>query len=62
VHALLANPVHREYLGERAREYAHNNWSAARQAERMLAFYLALSTNKKDALQANIHAAHGASV
>lgn len=47
VHALLANPVHREHLGERAREYAHSKWSAARQAERMLAFYLALSAEKQ---------------
>ena len=47
VHALLANPVHREHLGERAREYAHSKWSAAKQAERMLAFYLALSAEKQ---------------
>ena len=47
VHALLENPVHREHLGERAREYAHSKWSAAKQAERMLAFYLALSTEKQ---------------
>ena len=53
VHGLLVNPVHREHLGERGREYAQSNWSAAKQAERMLAFYLALSSNKKDALQAN---------
>jgi 1,2-diacylglycerol 3-alpha-glucosyltransferase len=43
VHALLANPVHREHLGERAREYAHSKWSAAKQAERMLAFYLEIA-------------------
>ena len=49
VHALLANPVHREHLGERAREYAHSMWSATTQAERMLAFYLALSTEKTNA-------------
>lgn len=47
VHALLENPVHREHLGERAREYAHSKWSAAKQAERMLAFYLALSAEKQ---------------
>ena len=47
VHALLANPVHREHLGERAREYAHSKWSAAKQAERMSAFYLALSAEKQ---------------
>ena len=47
VHALLANPVHREHLGERAREYAHSKWSATKQAERMLAFYLALSAEKQ---------------
>jgi len=39
VHALLLNPVHRQYLGERAREYVQNNWSAATQAERMVTFY-----------------------
>jgi len=39
VHALLLNPVHRQHLGERAREYAQNNWSAATQAERMVTFY-----------------------
>ena len=57
VHALLANPVHREHLGERAREYAHTKWSAATQAERMLAFYLAIASEKTNSLQANIHAA-----
>jgi len=39
VHALLLNPVHPQHLGERAREYAQNNWSAATQAERMVTFY-----------------------
>jgi glycosyltransferase involved in cell wall biosynthesis len=62
VQALLANPVHREHLGQRAREYAYNKWSAETQAERMLAFYLALSTYEKDALKSNIHAAHRASI
>ena len=57
VHALLANPVHRQHLGERAREYAHSQWSAATQAERMLAFYLAIASEKTNSLQANIHAA-----
>jgi len=57
VHALLINPVHREHLGKLAKAYAHSKWSAATQAERMVAFYLALTTNKNDALQANIHAA-----
>ena len=47
VHALLENPVHRKHLGERAREYAHSKWSAVKQAERMLAFYLALSAEKQ---------------
>lgn len=46
IHALLANPVQREHLGKVAREYAHSKWSAAKQAERMLAFYLALSIKK----------------
>ena len=57
VHALLANPVHRQHLGERAREYAHSQWSAATQAERMLAFYMAIASEKTNTLQANIHAA-----
>jgi len=39
VHALLLNPVHRQHLGERAREYAQSNWSAATQAEHMVTFY-----------------------
>ena len=43
VQALLMNPVHREHLGGRAKDYANNNWSAARQAERMLAFYLEIT-------------------
>lgn len=45
--ALLANPAHCKHLGERAREYAHSKWSATKQAERMLAFYLALSAEKQ---------------
>jgi hypothetical protein len=49
--------VHREHLGKLAKAYAHSKWSAATQAERMVAFYLALTTNKNDALQANIHTA-----
>ena len=57
VHALLANPVHRQHLGERAREYAYSKWSAATQAERMLAFYMAIANEKTNTLQANIHAA-----
>lgn len=56
VHALLANPVHRQHLGERAREYAYSKWSAATQAERMLAFYMAIANEKTNTLQANIHA------
>ena len=39
VRSLLANPVHCNYIGERARNYAQNNWSAAKQAERMVQFY-----------------------
>ncbi len=62
VQALLANSVHREHLGERAREYAHSKWSAAKQAERMLAFYLALNAEKTNALQANIHEAYRATI
>jgi glycosyltransferase involved in cell wall biosynthesis len=62
VHALLVNPVHCEHLGERAREYAQSKWSATKQAERMLDFYLKMKTEKSDALQANIHAAPRASI
>ena len=36
VRSLLANPVHCNYLGERGRNYAQSNWSAAKQAERMV--------------------------
>jgi glycosyltransferase involved in cell wall biosynthesis len=43
VHALLLNPVHREHLGDRAREYAHSKWSAAKQAERMVEFYMEIA-------------------
>lgn len=39
VRGLLANPVHCQHLGERARAYAQDNWSAAKQAERMAEFY-----------------------
>ena len=39
VRSLLANPVHCKYLGARAKSYAQNNWSAAKQAERMVIFY-----------------------
>ena len=39
VRSLLANPVHCKYLGERAKSYAQNNWSAAKQAERVVQFY-----------------------
>ena len=39
VRNLLANPVHCRYLGERAKSYAQNNWSAAKQADRMVQFY-----------------------
>lgn len=39
VRSLLANPVHRQHLGERGRIYAQSKWSAATQAERMVTFY-----------------------
>jgi 1,2-diacylglycerol 3-alpha-glucosyltransferase len=57
VQALLKNPVHREHLGECGRSYAQNKWSAAMQAERMVAFYLALTAEKTDTQQASINAA-----
>ena len=56
VHALLANPLQRTLLGARAKEYAQSKWSAAKQAERMLAFYLTLSKSQKNALQASASA------
>ncbi len=46
VHALLANPVHRAHLGARAREYAQEKWFAEKQAERMIAFYLQMMSEK----------------
>ena len=46
VHGLLINPVHRQFLGERGKEYAHSKWSAAKQAERMVAFYTAMIATK----------------
>ena len=39
VRSLLANPVHCQYLGARAKSYAQNNWSASKQAERVVQFY-----------------------
>ena len=51
VRSLLVNPVHCQYLGERAKSYAQNNWSAAKQAERMMLFYcdlMSTSTKKPD--------------
>lgn len=46
VQALFANPVHREHLGQCAREYAYNKWSAETQAEHMLSFYLEVINGK----------------
>jgi 1,2-diacylglycerol 3-alpha-glucosyltransferase len=40
VRSLLVNPVHCQHLGERGRVYAQSKWSAATQAERILALYL----------------------
>jgi 1,2-diacylglycerol 3-alpha-glucosyltransferase len=42
VAGLLANPAHRAVLSARARQYAQTEWSATRQADRMLAFYTKL--------------------
>lgn len=39
VHQLLANPEHRFVLGQRAKAYALEVWTAKRQAERMAKFY-----------------------
>ena len=39
VRSLLANPVHCQHMGVRGRNYVQNNWSAAKQAERMVIFY-----------------------
>lgn len=39
VRSLLETPVYCKCLGERAKNYAQNNWSAAKQAERLVQFY-----------------------
>ena len=54
---LLINPIHRQYLGQRARDYAQNEWSAAKQAERMAVFYSELISEKTGAIQAAMHKA-----
>lgn len=46
---LLANPTHLKVLGLRAREYAETQWSAAKQAERMLLLYVALVAKHSEA-------------
>ncbi len=39
VYSLLINPQRRQQLGEAARDYAQQKWSAATQANRMIKFY-----------------------
>ena len=56
-YGLLINPIRRQYLGQRARDYAQNNWSAAKQAERMAIFYFELISDKSGAIQATMHKA-----
>ena len=56
-YGLLINPIHRQYLGQRARDYAQKNWSAAKQAERMAVFYSELISEKSGAIQATMHKA-----
>ena len=49
VHHLLNDHMRRKQLGERARAYAFNKWSAATQAERMVQFYDALVSQTESA-------------
>ena len=56
-YSLLINPIHRQYLGQRARDYAQKNWSAAKQAERMAVFYSELISEKSGVIQATMHKA-----
>ncbi|MES2636107.1 MAG: glycosyltransferase [Pseudomonadota bacterium] len=46
VHSLLINPQRRKELGEAARNYAQQKWSAAIQAERMIKFYMLVASKK----------------
>jgi 1,2-diacylglycerol 3-alpha-glucosyltransferase len=54
VQALLINPQQRQQLGLNAKEYALNNWSAAKQAERMLGFYSTLISAQAQQLKLQI--------
>jgi len=49
VHYLLANHMQRKLLGESARTYALNKWSATTQAERMVQFYEVLINKTESA-------------
>ena len=55
VRNLLLNPVHRQHLGERGRAYAHNKWSALKQAERMVAYYADLISADVKTKQPKMH-------
>ncbi|MES2546749.1 MAG: glycosyltransferase [Pseudomonadota bacterium] len=44
VHSLLINPQRRQQLSETARNYAQKKWSAEIQAERMLKYYMILTS------------------
>lgn len=46
VHQLLLNPEHRFELGNRAKSYALDKWTAKLQAQRMIKFYEQVSLNK----------------
>ncbi|MES2499654.1 MAG: glycosyltransferase [Pseudomonadota bacterium] len=46
LHSLLINPQRRKELGEAARNYAQEKWSAATQATRMIKFYMLVASKK----------------
>ncbi len=51
VYSLLINPQRRQALGEAARHYAQQKWSAATQAERMIQFYSLVASTKNSAFK-----------
>ena len=53
VHQLLLNPEHRFELGNRAKIYALEKWTAKLQAQRMIKFYEAIISNASTCQQEN---------
>ena len=51
VHSLLINPQRCKQLGEAAREYALQKWSAATQAERMVKYYAVVTSTRSSQLK-----------